>query len=124
LIHDNDSSFCQAFDAVFESEGMHVIHTPFQAPNANSIAERWIRSAREECLDQILILSSNHLTRVLVEYLDYYNASRPHQGIDQRTPIPQDFPASGNIYQRKILGGIINDYSRSPALAALPCLNT
>ena len=28
LIHDNDGSFCQAFDAVFESEGIHVINTP------------------------------------------------------------------------------------------------
>ena len=51
LIHDNDPLFSQAFDAVFESEGFHIIHTPFQAPNANSHAERWVRTVREECLD-------------------------------------------------------------------------
>ena len=39
LIHDNDRKFSKAFDAVFESEGFHVIHTPFQAPNANAFAE-------------------------------------------------------------------------------------
>ena len=55
LIHDNDGSFCQAFDAVFESEGFHVIPTPVQAPNANAFAERWILSARQECLDLMLI---------------------------------------------------------------------
>ncbi|MFN2150235.1 MAG: helix-turn-helix domain-containing protein, partial [Anaerolineales bacterium] len=38
LIHDNDSSFCQAFDAVFASEGWHVIHTPYQAPQLNGYA--------------------------------------------------------------------------------------
>ena len=38
LIHDNDGSFCQAFDAVFESEGFHVIPTPVRAPNANGYA--------------------------------------------------------------------------------------
>ncbi len=52
LIHDNDNSFTQAFDTVFRSEGMDVIHTPYHAPNANAHAERWIRSAREECLDK------------------------------------------------------------------------
>jgi hypothetical protein len=36
LIHDNDRKFSKAFDALFESEGIHVIHTPFQAPNANA----------------------------------------------------------------------------------------
>jgi hypothetical protein len=46
LIHDNDSKYTPNFDTVFQSEGLHVIHTPFQAPNANSVAERWVRSAR------------------------------------------------------------------------------
>jgi len=113
LIHDHDRSFCQAFDAVFESEGMHVIHTPFQAPNANAIAERWIRSAREECLDLILIINAKHLRRVLREYVDYYNVSRPHQGLCQQTPIPYERSATGAIQRRNILGGIIHDYCRS-----------
>jgi putative transposase len=73
LIHDNDGSFCQAFDAVFESEGFHVIPTPVQAPNANAFAERWtlvphasagVLSARQECLDLILIFNAAHLRRV------------------------------------------------------------
>jgi putative transposase len=55
LIHDNDSSFCPAFDTVFESEGFHVIPTPVRAPNANAFSERWVRTVREECLDYILI---------------------------------------------------------------------
>ena len=119
LIHDNDRSFCHAFDAVFESEGCHVIPTPVKAPNANAFAERWIRSAREECLDLILIFNAAHLRRVLTEYIDYYNSARPHQGIQQRTPIPQVRPASGTVQCRNILGGIIHDYYRSPILPAL-----
>jgi hypothetical protein len=120
LIHDNDRKFSKAFNAVFESEGIHVIHTPFRAPNANAYAERWIRTVREEFLDCLLIMNTNHLKRVLVEFSDYYNAYRPHQGIDQQTPIPQQVPPSGIIHRRKILGGIINDYYRSPTLTALP----
>jgi len=60
---------------------MHVIRTPFQAPNANAFAERWVRTIRQECLDHILILNANHLRRVLFEYADFYNSFRPHQGI-------------------------------------------
>jgi hypothetical protein len=71
LIHDNDTKFSNAFDNVFGSEGMHVINTPFRAPNANAYAERWVRSVREECLDYILILNINHLKRVLAEFSNY-----------------------------------------------------
>jgi putative transposase len=119
LIHDNDGSFCQAFDAVFASEGLHVINTPVRAPNANAFAERWVRTAREECLDHILIVNAAHLRRTLLEFIDYYNASRPHQGIDQQTPIPYPVPSGGTIQCRNILGGIIHDYKRVPTRTAL-----
>ncbi|MFC1936719.1 integrase core domain-containing protein [Chloroflexota bacterium] len=112
LIHDNDRKFCQSFDAVFEAECFHIIHTPFQAPNANAYAERWVRTIREECLDHILILNAVHLRHVLIEFIDYYNSSRPHQGIDQLTPVPHAVSPIGSIRRRKILGGVINSYYR------------
>ena len=120
LIHDNDRSFCPAFDTVFESEGFHVIPTPLQAPNANAFSERWVRTVREECLDYILIFNAAHLRRVVIEFVDYYNTARPHQGIDQQTPILQARPSSGTIQCRNVLGGIIHDYYRAPTLLALP----
>jgi putative transposase len=83
LIHDNDTKFTSSFDKVFSSEGIDVVHTPFRAPMANAFAERWVRSVREECLDHILVLNENHLRNVLREYTNYYNYSRPHQGISQ-----------------------------------------
>jgi putative transposase len=119
LVHDNDTKFSKAFDAVFESEGIHVIHTPFQAPNANAFAERWVRTIREECLDHILIVGSFHLKRVLVEYSNYYNTSRPHQGIDNLIPIPQQLRSTGPIHRKQVLGGIINDYYRDTTPFAL-----
>ena len=62
-----------AFDTIFRSEGMKIIRTPVQAPNANSYAERWIRSARSECLDKIIIVNQAHFRSVLTEYVDFYN---------------------------------------------------
>jgi putative transposase len=41
LIHDRDAKFSGGFDQVFRSEGITVIRTPIQAPNANAHAERW-----------------------------------------------------------------------------------
>lgn len=120
LIHDNEGSFCQTFDDVFESEGFHVIPTPVRAPNANACAERWILSARQECLDLILIFNLAHLRGVLKEYIDYYNTARPHQGIDQQSPLPYSIPSSGTIQCRNVLGGIIHDYYRAPTPLALP----
>jgi putative transposase len=114
LIHENDRCFCQPFDAVFESEGLHVINTPVRVPNANAFAERWVRTAREECLDHILIINAAHLRRVLIDFTQYDNVSRPHQGIDQQIPIPSAVSPGGTIQCRNILGGIIhNDYRAS-----------
>jgi AcrR family transcriptional regulator len=51
LIHDRDTKFSLAFDGIFRSEGIKVIRTPVQAPNANAYAERWVRTLRADCLD-------------------------------------------------------------------------
>src|SRR5262249_39702791 len=88
LIHDRETKFGSAFDTVFQSTRGHIIRTPFRAPNANAYAERWIRSVRAECLDQLLILNQTHLQRTFIEYVEYYNRARPHQGLQQQAPIP------------------------------------
>jgi putative transposase len=116
LIRDRDTKFTSTFDTVFRSEGIHVIRTPVRAPNANSYAERWIRSVREECLDKLLIFNETHLRRVIRDYIAYYNTARPHQGIGQGMPIPRS-PADtcGPVRCRPVLGGILHDYYREAA---------
>ena len=101
---------------MFRSEGVTILRTPYRAPNANAVAERWIRSVRQECLDHLLILSEAHLRRVLDTYVAYYNAARPHQGLDQRTPVAPDRHCSGGpIRRRDLLGGLLHDYCRDAA---------
>jgi putative transposase len=116
LIHDHDTKFTDAFDTVFEAEGVEIVDIPYQAPNANAFAERWVRSVREECLDKVIILNERHLRRVLHEYIEYYNTRRPHQGLEQDSPVGM-LPASqqGSVRYREVLGGIIRDYYREAA---------
>jgi len=74
---------------------------------------------REEILNKILVLNEAHLRRVLTEFLGYYNTRRPHQGLEQQSPIERPEPLTeGLIRKRPVLGGIINDYSRMPPLNA------
>ena len=101
---------------MFAAEDVKIIRTPFRAPRANAFAERWIRSARTECLDRVLILNEANLERVMKEYIDYYNRARPHQGIEQRCPIPIDrVRTDGAVKCRDVFGGIIHDYRREAA---------
>jgi putative transposase len=111
LIRDRDKKFTAAFDTIFRSEGMKIIRTPRQAPNANSIAERYVRSVRSECLDKVIFVNQAHLRSVLTEYVAFYNRRRPHQGIGQQSPIMRlPEKREGMVQKRAVLGGIINDY--------------
>ena len=113
LIHDRDSKFSATFNTVFQAEGISILLTPYRAPNANAFAERWVRTVREECLNQMLIVNDAHLRRVLKEYIDYYNHARPHQGLNQRIPVQPALISSGEVRCRHVLGGLIHDYYRA-----------
>jgi transposase InsO family protein len=116
LIRDRDAKFTSAFDAVFSAAGVRIIKTPVQSPRANAIAERWIASARRECLDRMLITSERHLRLVLGEYIEHYNSHRPHRALQQKPPAGRADPlveVSGmGVLRRDRLGGLIYEYSQ------------
>jgi putative transposase len=51
LIRDQDQKFTAGFDEVFRNTGLEIIRKPFRAPQANGVAERFVRTVRSECLD-------------------------------------------------------------------------
>ena len=86
LLHDRDSKYGTHFSSVAVGSGITELRTPYRAPRANGICERFMASLRRECLDHILILQRKHLQRVVKGYTTYFNQERPHQGIGQHIP--------------------------------------
>jgi hypothetical protein len=119
LIHDRDSKFTAAFDEVFRTEGIRAIKTPVRAPNANAFTERWIGTARRECLDRLLIMNRRHLERVLPVYIEHYNTHRPHRSLQQQPPTGDAQRDSATVLsldrirRRDVLGGLIHEYKNA-----------
>jgi putative transposase len=114
LIRDRDSRYGQVFTRVAVGTSIEVLKTPYRAPKANAICERLLGSVRRECLDHILVLSEQHLYRVIREYVEYFNRARPHQGIGQQIPegataVPEK-EKKGKIIAFPILNGLHHDY--------------
>jgi len=84
LIRDRDQKFTDQCDDVFRSDGIEIIRTPFRAPQANGVAERFVRTVRSECLDWLLMLNQAHLERVLEVFVTHYNEHRPTNDFPQQ----------------------------------------
>jgi transposase InsO family protein len=114
LVRDRDSKFVGPFDEVMRSVGARVIKTPFRAPRANAFAERFVLTARSECLDWVLIRNERHAEHVLREFVAHYNQERPHRSINLEAPVlkvaPHQF-GSGDVVERfDRLGGLLHEY--------------
>ena len=84
LIADRNQKWSHDVRRLFEDEGIHVMQTPYQVPNANVYAERFVRSVNEECLNRIVPLGERHFRRALAEFVAHYHHERNHQGLGNR----------------------------------------
>jgi putative transposase len=120
LIRDRDSKYSGAFDEVLRSGGIRVVKTPVRAPQANAIAERFVRTVRAECLDWLLILNRRHLERVMRVFVDHDNVHRPHRALKLQPPTlgqppPTATPTVGEVRRHDRLGGLIHEHYRTAA---------
>ena len=115
LLHDRDAKFSENFDAVFLAAGIEALKLPPQSPNLNAFAERWVRSVKEECLDQLILFGERSLRHVLDGYLAHHQHERNHQGLDNVIPFPsqQSSCLDGTIRKSERLGGLLNFYQRA-----------
>jgi hypothetical protein len=72
--------------------------------------ERVIGTLRRECTDHVIPLGRRHLLRVLREYVEYCNESRPHQSLDRNSPMRREVEAVGAVCSKPVLGGLHHRY--------------
>lgn len=91
-----------------------LYRTPPRMPNCNAYIERWNSRVREELLDHKIIFREGDLRRLLREYVDYFNQSRPHQSLGQDLPCRQHgvvgFERS-KVPRKRLVDGLIVSYS-------------
>ena len=114
LIHDRDGKYCPAFDRTIEAVGVKPIKLPARSPNLNSFAERWVRSAKDECLSKLILFGEASLHRVLPQFQALFHQERPHQGKGNVIlfPAPGKIPSKGPVACRERLGGLLKYYHR------------
>lgn len=119
LLRDHDAKFSSGFDAVFHAQGTRIVRTPIQMPEANGIAERFVRTARSECLDWLLMVTAQHVERALTVFIDHYNTHRAHRSLDLAPPNGRSAiePLAGMepivVKRRDRLGGLLHEYERA-----------
>src|SRR5882724_234667 len=117
LVHDRDTKYTQAFDALLKDSGVEPIVLPPRSPNLNAHCERFVRSIREEVLHHMIIMGEESLRFVLTRYLAHYHAARNHQGLDNQliAPASDVGSRSGHVRRRARLGGLLSYYDRDAA---------
>jgi len=73
LICDRDRKWTPSVRQFLATSGIRIVQTPFQAPNANAYAERFVRSIKDECLSRVIPFGERHLRRTLAEFIEHYN---------------------------------------------------
>jgi len=114
LLHDRDIKFTRAFDDLLKGSGVEPLVLPARSPNLNAHCERFVRSIKEEALDQMLLLSERSLSYVIQQYLAHYHAERHHRGLGNQRIAPEPVLSrqSGAVVRRDRLGGLLSYYYR------------
>jgi putative transposase len=114
-----DTKFVTGFDAVFTSIGVPILLSPPRAPS-ELLRRALVGTARRGCTDRLLIHNQRHVQHALDQYVHHYNEHWPHRSLEQRSPVPATRVAfsqdgGGVLHRKRVLGGLINEYSYEPA---------
>ncbi len=117
LIRDQDQKFEGTFDAVIRGHGIKRLKLPRNSPNLNAVAERAIKTLKDECLSHFIICGQRHLDYLTQEYAVDYNELRPHSSRDCLPPVrpnanppPAPPPDARELACEKRLGGLLRHY--------------
>ena len=116
VIHDNDAIFSlKVRTSMRDSFQLISTRTGRQAPWQNAYAERFVGILRRELLDHVIVLSDDHLRRLLREYVDYYHRDRCHLGLDldspEHRPVESRASPDDELVAHPRVGGLHHRYS-------------
>ena len=95
---------------------MKPLVLPAWSPNLNAFAERFVASAKSECLERIVPLGEGHLRAAVRAFVQHYHEERPHQGLGNELVAPKTRAIGiGQIKCRERLGGLLKFYDREAA---------
>jgi putative transposase len=94
VMHDRDSKFAASFDEALKAGKLRVQKAAYRSPNTVVFVERFIQTLGQECLDHFVVFGTQHLDHLCKEYLAYYHAERPHQGLEHELIVKPTPPKS------------------------------
>jgi putative transposase len=117
LVRDRDAIYGDEFRHRVAGMGITEVIAAPASPWQNPFAERLIGSLRRECLDHVIILSEQHLRRVMSRYVSYYHGARTHLALEKDAPTPRRVHASteGSVVAFAEVGGLHHRYERRAA---------
>ena len=116
IVLDRDPLYTAAFRRLLRDSGVKPLVLPAWSPNLNAFAERFVGSAKSECLDRMVLLGEPHLRAAVREFIDHYHEERPHQGLGNTLLAPKTTViGTGPIECRERLGGLLKFYYREAA---------
>jgi putative transposase len=117
VLHDRDTEFLCVVSVGTGGGRREDIPLPARSPNLNAFAERWVRSAKEECLSKLILFGERPLTRTLAEFSAHYHGERNHQGKANKLLFPEagdePLPRGHPVECRQRLGGLLKYYGRA-----------
>jgi putative transposase len=117
LILDRDPNFTDRFTEILKDAGVTVVRCPAKAPNCNAIAERFVKSVKDECLRRMIFFGTASLDRALSAFSSHYARERNHQGIGNQLIAPAQTIGHkhGHVVRRTRLDGLLSFYFRRAA---------
>ena len=115
LLHDRDTKFSSGFERILACAGVESVRLTARSPNLNAICERWIRSAKEECLSKLILFGERSLRNSLEQYVIPHQHERNHQGqigqvagMNEAIVIEADSDPLGDRQRAYLLLGAVN----------------
>jgi putative transposase len=72
--------------ALVRSYGLRQEFITPHCPQQNGMVERVIRTLKEQCVHWHRFETLQHVSRIIGDWIGFYNTQRPHQALGMKTP--------------------------------------